>query len=205
MSAKPKSAPITPALVTSYPADVLDVTIASNRIAANAKDVNPYQVRNALLLQKAKARVRYEKGVTLPTAAIVLLANANRRDYNHRRTLSRNIVAATSQPRPANTCAHHIVALHDPEATLSRGLLFRWGIGINDADNGVFLPRTGRGIPGYPSAAHHTPHHDPDYHLVVYDQLREETEAVGGRKSLRSIKGQLLSGALSLYLEIERS
>ncbi|HET7332493.1 AHH domain-containing protein [Dyella sp.] len=198
MSAKPKSALSAPALVTASPADVLDVTIASNRIAANAKDANPYQVRNSLLLQKAKARVRYEKGITLPTAAVVLLANANRREYNHRRTLSRNIVAATSQSRPANTCAHHIVALHDQEAALSRSLLFRWGIGINDADNGVFLPRTGRGMPGYPDAVHHTPHHNPTYHLAVYDQLRDETEAIGGRKSLRSIKGQLLSGTLSL-------
>jgi hypothetical protein len=53
-------------------------------------------------------------------------------------------------------------------------------------------------MPGYPDAAHHTSHHNPAYHLAVYDQLREETEATGGRKSLRSIKGQLLSGTLSL-------
>jgi hypothetical protein len=55
----------------------------------------------------------------------VLLANAQRRDYDHRRTVSRNIVVAAGQARPAAVCAHHIVALKDDEAARSRTLLFR--------------------------------------------------------------------------------
>jgi hypothetical protein len=182
----------------STPADVLNVTIASNRISSNGRNFNPYEVRNSLFIQEEKARVRYENGETLPTSAEVLLANAGRKDYNHRRTLSRNIEAATSQPRPTGACAHHIVALRDPEAENSRLLLFGWGIGINDADNGVFLPRVNTGLPGYPNAVRHTPHHAGAYHVAVFYQLSRATESKSGRTRLRSIKSQLLSGVLAL-------
>jgi hypothetical protein len=69
-------------------------------IAANASDVNPYSLQNTVLIQEEKARVEYKNGVTLPTSVRVLLANAANKGCNHRRTLSRNIVAATSK-RPA--------------------------------------------------------------------------------------------------------
>jgi hypothetical protein len=198
MSAQPKIAAAASVPAPSPSAAILDLTIAGNRISANASDVNPYGVRNELLLKQEKARVRYKNGVTLPIAAEVLLANANRKDYNHRRTLSRNIVAATSQSRPVNTCAHHIVALGDPEARESRNLLYTWGIGINDADNGVFLPSKGTGLPGYPNATHHTPHHKQLYHLEVYSQLSRRDGSEDGRRGLKSLKSQLLSGELPL-------
>ncbi|GGA37355.1 AHH domain-containing protein [Dyella nitratireducens] len=198
MSAQPKTAVAAPTPIPTTSAGILDLTIAGNRISANASDVNAYGVRNELLLKQEKARVRYKNGETLPTSAEVLLANANRKDYNHRRTLSRNIVAATAQPRPANTCAHHIVALGDPEARESRNLLYGWGIGINDADNGVFLPRKGPGMPDYPNATHHTPSHKQLYHLEVYSQLSLRDGSEDGRRGLRSLKSQLLSGELSL-------
>jgi hypothetical protein len=180
------------------PADILNLTIASNRIASNGRNFNSYDVRNSLLVRQQKARVRYRNGMTLPTSAEVLLANAERKDYNHRRSLSTNVTKATSQARPADVCAHHIVALRDIEAENSRLLLFVWGIGINDADNGVFLPRYGKGLPGYPDAAHHSPHHAATYHLTVFYQLSRATEVESGRVRLRSIKSQLLSGVLTL-------
>lgn len=198
MSAQPKSAPTVAVPAVNTPDDLIDITIASNQISSNASDVNPYEVRNALLVQEEKARVRYKNGITLPTSAELLFANAQRRDYNHRRTLSRNIVAANSQPRPASSCAHHIVAHRDPEATNSRTLIYGWGIGINDADNGIFLPSKAVGLPGYPKAPRHDPHHKAQYHVAVYVQLRRARDVEGGRTRLRSIKTQLLSGALSL-------
>ena len=39
-----------------------------------------------------------------------------RTDYNHRRSLSNNIVADAGTARPANACAHHVVALKDEQA-----------------------------------------------------------------------------------------
>lgn len=187
-----------PAQDLSTPEDVLSLTIASNRIASNSRNFNSYESRNSLLIREEKARVRYKNGVTLPVSAEVLLANAERRDYNHRRTLSENIKAATSQPRPDDVCAHHIVALRDQEALSSRLLLFGWGIAINDADNGVFLPRNMTGVAGYPNAVRHTPHHAAPYHIAVFYQLRRATEVNAGRARLRSIKSQLLSGVLAL-------
>lgn len=198
MSVKPAKATSTPLPGLSTPTQVLGITIASNRISANRRQFNPYEARNSLLIQEQKARVCYENGVTLPTSAKVLLANAERRDYNHRRKLAQNIEAATSKPRPINTCAHHIVALRDREAENSRLLLFGWGIGINDVDNGVFLPRYGNGLPDHPDAIHHKPHHAPTYHVAVFYQLSRATETEAGRARLRSIKTQLLSGALAL-------
>ena len=198
MSAQPKSAPTVAVPAVNTPDDLIDITIASNQISSNASDVNPYEVRNALLVQEEKARVRYKNGITLPTSAELLFANAQRRDYNHRRTLSRNIVAATSQSRPASVCAHHIVAHRDPEAASSRTLIYGWGIGINDADNGVFLPSKGTGLPGHPNAPRHDPHHKATYHVAVYVQLRRARDVEAGRTRLRSIKTQLLSGALPL-------
>ncbi|PTT79019.1 hypothetical protein DBR42_22215 [Pelomonas sp. HMWF004] len=198
MSAQPSSTPPTVAPTVNTAADLIAVSIASNRVSSNASNVNPYEVRNELLIREQKARVRYQNGITLPTSAEVLLANARRKDYNHRRTLSRNIAAATAQPRPADACAHHIVAHRDPEATSSRTLLYGWGIGINDADNGVFLPSKCVGLPGYPKAPRHDPYHRATYHVAVYMQLRRGRDVESGRQRLRSIKTQLLSGALPL-------
>lgn len=79
-------------------------------------------------------------------------ANAQRSGYNHRRTLSNYIVADSGATRPINVCAHHVVALKDEQAEPSRKKLFDWGIAIDDADNGVFLPRwAGKALPGLPN------------------------------------------------------
>ena len=155
----------------------------------------PYQVRNSILVQEKKARVRYQNGITLPVSAQVLLANATRQDYNHRRRLSSNIVAA-GQSRPVDACAHHIVALRDADAVLSRKKLFDCAIGINDADNGVFLPRSGNsGLVGYPNAPRHAPIHAPLYHATVYARLRHVKGTDTCRVELRDIKTGLLAGA----------
>jgi hypothetical protein len=42
--------------------------------------------------------------------------------------------------RPEGYAAHHIVAGRDPPAEFARIVLRKFGIGINDAENGVFLP-----------------------------------------------------------------
>ncbi len=54
------------------------------------------------------------------------------------------------------------------------------------------------GMPGYPSAAHHSPYHSPADHLEVYMRLLQERNAEGGRKELRSMKADLLAGKMSV-------
>lgn len=90
------------------------------------------------------------------------------------------------------------MALADPEAYRSRLRLFAWRIGINDADNGVFLPRNGIGLPGFPNAAHHKPYHSPDYHLAVWLRLRSAEGEQAGRVQLRAIKTRLLDGRMTV-------
>lgn len=200
MTKKPSDLPATGTLAPMTQDRLLDLTLAANLIVDPKSGANPYEMRNRLLTRKEKARVRYLNGMTLPTSAEVLRANAEDRSYNHRRTLSRNIVRGTTQPRPANVCAHHIVALHASAAEPSRDLLVDCGIGINDVDNGVFLPRFDNKLPGYPNAPRHDPHHHREYHLAVYDKLQdgEPRDARTCRATLKSLKADILSGLLPL-------
>jgi len=177
---------------------IAELSAAAVQVSRNDPTTNPRELINAELIKEQKARVRYRNGVTLPTAASVLLANAARKDYNHRRRLSDSIRAATKQPRPAATCAHHIVAHLDQAAGRSRLLLFRWGIGINDADNGVFLPAKQVGMSGFPNAVHHMSYHQPEYHFAVYVRLVRRSNGDEGRTELRSMKSDLLAGRMSL-------
>lgn len=178
---------------------ILDLTVAANQVATNSADVNAYDVRNAIVLRWKKSHVQYLNGYTSqPASVMLLLANAEDLTYNHRRTLARNIVAGGKAARPADSAAHHVVALADPEARPARLLIFSWGIGINDADNGVFLPRHGVGSPGYPNAAHHSPYHKLAYHLGVLARLQRANDQPGGRTQLRAMKADLQSGRMTL-------
>ena len=194
-----KKAPASAAALTDPVEGMLDLTTSINQIAANNRNANGYEIRNALVIEENKQRVRYENGITvLPMSAQQLLANAQRTDYNHRRSLSNNIVAEAGAARPANACAHHVVALKDEQAEPSRKKLFDWRIGINDADNGVFLPRwAGKQIAGLPNAPRHGDIHTPVYYSAVYARLRlvPKSEPDTGRARLRAIKAQLQSGA----------
>ena len=189
-----------PAAALTDPVEgMTDLTTSINRIAANNRNANPYEIRNGIVIEENKQRVRYENGITaLPMSAQELLANAQRASYNHRRKLSDNIVAESGQARPKNACAHHIVALKDDQAEPSRKKLFDWGIASNDADNGVFLPRwANKKIKGYPKAPHHGPIHTEIYYSAVYARLRmvPKTEPTTGRSRLCGIKSQLQVGA----------
>jgi len=192
----PKLAP--PATLTDPAEGMMDLTTGINQMAANDRQANSYEIRNAIVLAENKQRVRYQNGVTeLPISAQQLLAHARRTDYNHRRRLASNLVTQSGSPRPAQACAHHIVALRDEQAEPSRKKLFDWFIAINDADNGVFLPRrAGQSLACHPAAPQHGPIHTALYHASVYARLRmvPKTEAQTGRSRLRSIKADLLAG-----------
>lgn len=85
----------------------------------------------------------------------------------HSRILARNIKNAAGESKHAEADSHHVAAAQDKRAQRARTLLFRWGIGINDADNGLYLPKTwASAVPGLEDA---------------------------GRKALRDIKQDILS------------
>jgi hypothetical protein len=93
--------------------------------------------------------------------------------------------------RPADTAAHHIVPESDARAADIRQRLKDWDIGINAADNGVFLPqKPGSQAPG----AYHPRLNNEDY----YRQLERDFRGVDTRQraldTLNDIRGQLLNG-----------
>lgn len=175
-------------------ARILGFTLAANQIAQSTADANAYAMRNAMLEMRRKARVRYKNGRTLPATAEKLHADAERK-VRHSRTLARNIRNATGVERHKESDAHHIVAQQDRRAMLSRRLLFGWNIGINDADNGVYLPkRWSSRVPGLENATAHGPIHTDDYHFAVQVRLSDVQGrgSESGRQALREIKSEIL-------------
>ena len=174
---------------------VLDATIAANLIAADDAHVNAYEMRNALLEARRKARVRYKNGETLPATAAKLLADAERA-ARHSRILARNIKNASGVDRHVAADAHHIVAQSDKRAKASRDFLFDWGIGINDAANGVYLPKKNGSVPGMDDATAHEIIHTSPYHLEVWSRLRDilgEGSSVA-RIELREMAADMVAG-----------
>lgn len=178
--------------------DILALTIASNSIAAATANTNPYELRNEVLNKKRVRQILYKNGRTLPATAEALQAEAQRK-ARHSRILGRHIVHANSGAvRPAMVDAHHIVAVNEAAAGLSRRLIFKAGIGINDAANGVFLPRFRCSVVDcLPNAhKHRAGLHTGMYHLSVYEALREDAEMTNSsvRTSLRLIAVRLVEG-----------
>jgi len=96
--------------------------------------------------------------------------------------------------RPAETAAHHIVAHSSPKAAAGRAVLNRFGVGINDAENGVFLPRNVNSANPNGVAVHSTLHTD-EYYQSVNDVLGGAQSRQDVLDGLGHIRNQLLNGA----------
>ncbi len=181
-----------------FAASLSRFTAIVNRIAANS-GANSYELRNEILLEMEKERVRYENGRTLEGySAERLFEDAKRKSANHRRTLARNLDRESKAERPDNVCAHHVVASKDDRAKESRDIIFKWGIGINDTDNGVYLPRFKNiPVPSMPNAPLHGPIHTERYYTAVAGRLifgkPQDTPAC--RVILQTIKKKLVDGS----------
>ena len=100
--------------------------------------------------------------------------------------------------QPDATDAHHIVARTRHLARVARTYLFRWKIGIGDADNGVFLPKKlGANVAGLEKAVPHGPLHSGPYHFEVADWLRERSgePASAAREELRQMRADMIDGS----------
>ncbi len=158
-----------------------------------APGANAQGIVNAMILEAQKSKIRHANGVTLPTSAARLLADARRNDLKHSVILAFNMGEANND-RPKGVAAHHIVSRKPALAHPSQMLLFAWGIGINDVDNGVYLPRFAKAVvPSLPNASKHSKIHTGVYHLAVFDRLvevRKQPSGVG-REVLLGIKAEL--------------
>lgn len=197
------------------PYKAIDPKATRKRIRANKRGLS-YEVDNRLRQEDIREKICYENGKTMPPRAREMFMQALRADLavrgnsGHARLLRRNMIDAGT-PVPAakptgHVSAHHIVASLDEEAADSRMLLFGWGIGINDADNGVFLPRYRvSSMLNEPAATKHSNVHTKVYHHQVFIRLDAAADMDAddqkiGRSALRKIRGELLQGAFP-YLE----
>lgn len=204
MSAKSKDAS-TEAIYAAPISDALAQHLAAARIVASSGGgSNPHAIVNAHnLAEKKKLIVKAcydETGRTIPAAAVVLATDAERK-IRHSRVLAKNINRASGgQAREKETDTHHIVGRPDWRAHAARAYLFAWGIGINDADNGVYLPRCRSTlIASMPGACSHRHLHTDDYYFNVEQRLRYvlDQPTPAAREVLRRIKSALISGTFS--------
>ena len=97
--------------------------------------------------------------------------------------------------RAGDTAAHHIVAGRAPQAAEARAVLDQFGIGINDAANGVFLPRNLASDNPTGAIVHSTLHTN-----AYYSSVNELLGAAGSRRealdALAYIRDQLLGGGM---------
>ncbi len=98
--------------------------------------------------------------------------------------LQRNLEKATGMRKPAGYHAHHIVPSTHRDMAEARKILEKWGIDINSAENGVFLP----------DYIHNGLANDKTYMRAVLNELERATSREDAIKILQDIGQQLLDG-----------
>ncbi len=149
-----------------------DLTLAANQICDTATGNNPYEIRNAVLIAKAKRQILYKNGYTLPAKAEIL-ENEAARNIRHGRKLAANMRRANPQLyKPQDCDTHHIVAIQDFRALRSRKIMFENGVGGNDAANGCYTRRKRSSkVPSMPNSLPHENMHTDVYYLNVFFEL----------------------------------
>ncbi|MEM8835731.1 MAG: AHH domain-containing protein [Planctomycetota bacterium] len=111
-----------------------------------------------------------------------ITAQAFKQSTKSSRRLSKNLQNA-GFVKPRGYAAHHIVAGNDRRAERARNVLTQFEININDASNGMYLPRKGQdGLPGHNSL------HTNDYYNWVNDRfggIKSREEAIGALSDIR--------------------
>ena len=102
---------------------------------------------------------------------------------------------AAGHVRPSGSAAHHIVAGNANIAAPARAVLQKFGIEINSATNGVFLPAN-RAVAGVTDAAIHSTVNTRAYYQAVNQALQAATTRAEAEAILNSLRQSLLSGGL---------
>ncbi len=127
-----------------------------------------------------------------------------REERRHYREMRRNLNKAKIH-KPKNTAAHHIVPVFDDRGAIARQILHEFGIDIDSAINGVYLPRFIKNIP-HPQMKKSYAHsvvHTKMYYTNVTTLLLDESKVPGVTKEdiieiLREIAQDLHNGVFPL-------
>lgn len=104
--------------------------------------------------------------------------------------LKENLILAGKKFPTYPCAAHHIVAGSSRKAVEARSILYRFGIDINDAVNGVFLPT----VKNIPNSAYHRSLHTDSYYRKVTELLTPATSKEDVIDILEDIAEQLQKG-----------
>jgi RHS repeat-associated protein len=108
----------------------------------------------------------------------------------------RNEMKAAGKVEPAfDNAAHHLVMSNSKDSRMKklRDLFKKHSIPINDAENGIFLPRRTADSIGTGLPAHSTIHTDA-YKQAVYDRLKNKKSEAGIRQGLQDIQNDIVAG-----------
>jgi hypothetical protein len=108
------------------------------------------------------------------------------------RALARHLDASGIQ-RPPGYAAHHIAAGADPRGQFARSVLRKFGIGINDVVNGVFLPAN-RATQVIAGETIHSTLHTKEYYDAVNEELMDAKSRQEVIDRLRNIAVKLQFG-----------
>lgn len=108
------------------------------------------------------------------------------------RKLGKNLIRSGASRKPGEH-AHHIVAHGEPDAAQIRGILEKFGIDINSAENGVFLPGYKKSPNPFGAAVHLSTNTGP-YYKSVNAMLNKATNRSEAAATLDYLRGRLLSG-----------
>ncbi|CVK19390.1 hemagglutinin repeat-containing protein [Sporomusa sphaeroides] len=106
------------------------------------------------------------------------------------RKLGDNLVAAGVERPDYASAAHHIVAGNSVKANEARAILQKYGIDIDDAANGVFLPT----VKDVSNSAYHPSLHTNAYYEKVTNLLQDVTTKEEALDILNKISNQLKNG-----------
>ena len=104
--------------------------------------------------------------------------------------LRKNMVSAGIVEPSYPNAAHHIVAERSSKAVVAQALLTSFGIDINGADNGVFLPTS----IGVSNSEYHPSLHTDVYYQNVENDLLKATNRAEAIQTLQDIRTKLLNG-----------
>jgi hypothetical protein len=135
--------------------------------------------------------------------------NKQQRAYNrirdregrlHRQRLNDNMLKRHSK-KPKNTDAHHVVSWNHPDAVGARAILERFGIDVDSADNGVYLPSKSKYVPhpDMPNAYSHKKIHTKVYYVNLTEMLADVSLVPNANKEdiidvLDEIANELVNG-----------
>jgi RHS repeat-associated protein len=120
--------------------------------------------------------------------------------------LRKNLIAdGIAEPDFANG-AHHIIESHDEVMEEGRAVLKKFKIGINDPDNGVFLPKSSavrKLVIAKNKKFKAPPHsriHNGAYKALVLKRVAKAKSAKDARKILRKLRSDILAGKINKIL-----